>query len=132
MYSHLVLAPGQGKTEDGLLEPWEIMNLDLTAAIVVLSACETARGKLGAGEGMIGFSWAFFVAGTPSLVVSQWKVNSESTSILMKEFHKVWRNSNQKLNKADALQKAALDLMHNPRYSHPYYWAPFLIVGDSR
>src|SRR6185295_5222363 len=75
MYSHLVFSQAEGSaTEDGLLETWEIMNLDLKARLVVLSACETARGRVTAGEGMIGLAWALFVAGCPTAVVSQWKV----------------------------------------------------------
>src|SRR6185369_541978 len=66
MYSQLLLAQSEGnRNEDGLLEAWEIMKLNLNADLVVLSACETARGRVGAGEGMIGLSWAFFVAGSP-------------------------------------------------------------------
>src|SRR5262249_17180840 len=65
MYSHLVLAQGN-QEEDGLLEAWELMQLDLKAELVVLSACETARGRVGAGEGVIGLSWALLVAGVPS------------------------------------------------------------------
>src|SRR5262249_45223690 len=72
MYSHLVLAQG-GPNEDGLLEAWELMQLDLKAELAVLSACETARGRIGAGEGMIGLSWAMFIAGVPSIVVSHGK-----------------------------------------------------------
>jgi CHAT domain-containing protein/Tfp pilus assembly protein PilF len=132
MYSHLALAPGKNQTEDGLLEPWEIMNLNLNASMVVLSACETARGKVGAGEGMIGFSWAFFVAGSPSVVVSQWSVNSESTTKLMQAFHKQYRSANNHLGKSDALRNAALSLMKDPRFGHPHYWAGFVVVGDPR
>src|SRR5262249_4503846 len=77
LYSHLVLAGEEAEAgEDGLLEAWEIMKLRLKAELVVLSACETARGRISAGEGVIGMSWAFFVAGTPTTVVSQWKVPS--------------------------------------------------------
>jgi CHAT domain-containing protein len=64
MYSRVVLSQGNSN-EDGLLESWEIMKLDLSAEIVVLSACETARGRVSAGEGMIGLTWAFFVAALP-------------------------------------------------------------------
>ena len=71
----------------GMLEAWELMKLDLTAEMVVLSACQTARGRIGAGEGMIGMSWAVFVAGSPAVVVSQWKVDSDRTMELMIEFH---------------------------------------------
>jgi CHAT domain-containing protein len=87
MYSHLVLAPGD-KNEDGLLEAWELMQLDLKADLAVLSACETARGRYGAGEGMIGLTWALFVAGVPTTVVSQWKVESAGTRELMVDFHR--------------------------------------------
>src|SRR5262245_9553742 len=86
MYSHLVLARGD-KNEDGLLEAWELMQMDLHADLVVLSACETARGRFGAGEGVIGLSWAMFVAGVPATVVSQWKVESASARDLMLGFH---------------------------------------------
>ena len=87
MYSHLALAQGD-KNEDGLLEAWELMQLDLKADLAVLSACETARGRFGAGEGVIGLTWAMFVAGVPSTVVSQWKVESASTRDLMLGFHR--------------------------------------------
>ena len=87
MYSHLVLAQGD-TNEDGLLEAWELMQLDLKADLAVLSACETARGRFGAGEGMIGLTWALFVAGVPTTVVSQWQVESASTRDLMLHFHR--------------------------------------------
>ncbi|MFN2511371.1 MAG: tetratricopeptide repeat protein [Pyrinomonadaceae bacterium] len=135
MYSHLVLAPGN-KNEDGLLEAWELMQLDLKADLVVLSACETARGRFGAGEGMIGLTWALFVAGVPSTVVSQWKVESASTRDLMVSFHRGLRSpprvGKAKATKTEALRQAALKVMNNPETSHPFYWAGFVLVGDAR
>src|SRR4030095_1545761 len=126
MYSHLALAEG-GTNEDGLWEAWELMQLDLQADLAVLSACETARGRVGAGEGMIGFSWAMFIAGVPSIVVSQWKVESAGTRDLMVNFHRSLispAGPNQtKATKSDALRQAALKLMRNPQTSHPFYWA---------
>lgn len=130
MYSHLVLAAGD-KNEDGLLEAWELMQLDLRAELAVLSACETARGRYGAGEGMIGLSWAMFVAGAPATLVSQWKVESASTRELMLNFHRRLR-ALAKASKAAALRQAALKLMKNPQTSHPFYWAGFVLVGDGR
>src|SRR5262249_58257230 len=82
IYSYLALARGD-KNEDGLLEAWELMQLDLKAELVVLSACETARGRTSAGEGVIGLTSALFVAGTPTTVVSQWEVESASARDLM-------------------------------------------------
>ena len=134
MYSHLVLAQGEGGgREDGLLEAWELMNLDLHTDLVVLSACETARGRVGAGEGVIGLSWALFVAGSPTTVVSLWKVDSASTTELMLEFHRNLRPKGSAPasagTTAEALRRASLKLMRDERYKHPFYWAGFVVVG---
>jgi CHAT domain-containing protein/uncharacterized protein HemY len=133
MYSHLVLAEG-GANEDGLLEAWELMRLELKAELAVLSACETARGSYGAGEGMIGLSWAMFIAGVPSIVVSQWKVESAGTRDLMVNFHRGLKAEPEggkgKPTKTEALREAALKLMKNPATRHPFYWAGFVLVGD--
>jgi CHAT domain-containing protein/Tfp pilus assembly protein PilF len=130
LYSQIVLAQSEeSPTDDGLLEAHEIMRLRLNAAIVVLSACETARGGINDGEGVIGLSWAFFVAGCPTTVVSQWKVESNSTSQLMVEFHRAIK-LNPSISKAEALRQAALTLMKNKQYSHPFFWAPFVVIGN--
>lgn len=128
MYSHVVLShPATETNEDGLLEAWEIMQMDLSANLVVLSACETALGRIGAGEGMIGLSWAFFVAGSKATLVSQWKVESESTAELMLAFYKNLRNG---ASKARALHLAAQSLSRNSKFRHPFCWAGFVLIGD--
>lgn len=134
LYSYLLLSKPAGDVgDDGFLEAREIMDLDLRADLAVLSACETARGRIGAGEGVIGISWAFFVAGCRTTVVSQWQVNSPSTSDLMAGFYKHLRPAAEggKL-KSEALRLAALELIRNPRYRHPYYWAGFVMVGGNK
>jgi CHAT domain-containing protein/Tfp pilus assembly protein PilF len=128
MYSRLMLTSEDGSKEDGMLEAWEIMRMNLNADLVVMAACETARGKVSAGEGVIGMSWATFVAGVPATVVSQWKVDSEATSEMMIEFHKQIR---KKKSKAEALREASIKIMKSG-LDHPYYWAGFIIVGDER
>lgn len=134
MYSRIMLSREE-KREDGMLEAWELMKLDLKAEMVVLSACQTARGRVGAGEGMIGMSWALFVAGSPTVVVSQWKVDSDRTSELMIEFHRNLVRGNGRrgaaMTKAEALRLAALKLRHG-RYNHPFYWAGFVLIGNER
>ncbi len=134
LYSHLALT--QSGDEDGLLEAWELMRMDLQADLAVLSACETARGRFGAGEGMIGLTWAMFIAGVPTTIVSQWKVESASTRDLMLSFHRQLRTpsapAKARATKAEALRQAALKLMKNPETSHPFYWAGFVLVGDNR
>jgi CHAT domain-containing protein/Tfp pilus assembly protein PilF len=133
LYSYLALARGD-KNEDGLLEAWELMQLDLKAELAALSACETARGRTSAGEGVIGLTWALFVAGTPATVVSQWEVESASTRDLMLGFHRQLQapRAAGKLTKAESLRQAALKLMKNPETNHPFYWAGFVLVGDGR
>ncbi len=88
MYSRLLMAQTSlAPDEDGLLEAWEWLPLQLHARLAVLSACETGRGRVSGGEGMIGLSWALLRAGCPAVVVSQWKVDSASTTELMIAFH---------------------------------------------
>jgi CHAT domain-containing protein/Tfp pilus assembly protein PilF len=125
MESYLVLAKA-GKPEAGLLQAREMMNLDLRADMVVLSGCETGRGNTGTGEGLIGMAWALFIAGSPATVASQWKVEAESTSQFMLDFHRRLRLS----NKSRALQQAALSVMRKPEFRHPFYWSGFVLLGE--
>jgi CHAT domain-containing protein len=127
MYSRLLFSPPATRDEDGMLEAREIMGLHLHAYVAVLSACDTARGRVGSGEGSIGMAWALFVAGCPTSVVSRWAVNSASTTKLMIAFH---RNLRRGGRKAEALRQAALDVRKHPLYRHPIYWAAFVIIGD--
>ncbi len=126
LYSYLLLAAEPAGGEDGLLEAREILGMNLNAELAVLSACETARGRVGAGEGVIGLSWALLVSGVPSTVLSQWKVASESTSVFMTAFH---QNRKKPMSNAEALRAAALSLRKNPAYQHPFYWAAFTLIG---
>lgn len=128
MYSHVLLSQNaSSEKEDGLLEAWEIMKLNLKADLAVLSACETARGRVSAGEGVIGLSWSLFVAGVPTTVVSQWKVLDLSTQELMVEFHRQLKTKPAQ-GKAESLRQAALKVMKSER--HPIHWAGFILVGD--
>jgi CHAT domain-containing protein len=130
LYSYLVLAKDNlPNGEDGLLEAWELMQLDLQADLAVLSACETGPGRIRPGEGVIGLSWALFVAGVPTTVVSQWKVESSSTAQLMHTFYQDWKAGQ---SPARAMQSAARQLLYNDRYSHPFSWAPFIAIGNAQ
>jgi CHAT domain-containing protein len=132
--SYLSLTKTDGDLEnDGLLQAREIMDMQLDADLAVLSACDTGNGRISPGEGVIGMSWAFLVAGTRSLVVSQWRVNSKSTSQLMNNFYQALaRQKDQKtLNKSQALREASLLLLNDRRYRHPFYWAGFVLVSSN-
>jgi CHAT domain-containing protein len=131
MYSRALLAKGSG--EDGILEARELMQLNLRAELLVLSACQTARSDALAGEGINGMLWAALGAGAPTTVASLWQVESASTSRLMIDFHRHWldaRRSNNPFAKASALRAAAMDLARDDKYSHPFYWAAFILVGS--
>jgi CHAT domain-containing protein len=120
---------GQGTrdtAEDGLLQVYEIFNLKLNADMVVLSACETGLGKEVKGEGLIGLTRAFLYAGTPSVVVSLWKVEDRSTAELMTQFYRHLKDGQR--SKAAALRQAQLELIRTG--VHPYFWAPFVLVGQ--
>ena len=108
------------------------MNTQLRADLVVLSACETARGRVAAGEGIIGLMWAVFVAGAPATLVSQWHVDSASSTALMVAFHREWNDGQRQRSKARALQQASLAVLHTRGFSHPFYWAGFILAGDGR
>ncbi|MES2393330.1 MAG: CHAT domain-containing tetratricopeptide repeat protein [Acidobacteriota bacterium] len=128
MYSQVLLASGsdasKGKTTP--IDAADIADMNLSAALVVLSACETAEGKVQDGEGLIGLSWSFLAAGSQAAIASQWRVESSSTTELMIDFH---RNLQQQMGKAEALRRAELSVAHNPRYKHPFYWAGFVMLG---
>jgi CHAT domain-containing protein len=130
LFSSIVLAqPPKDSKETGFLTAREIFDMNLAAEMVTLSACDTGRGGNQKGEGMIGLTWALFVAGAPTTVVSQWSVNDTSTAELMKRFY-----AGLKAHKAKgrALREASLGLMRDGKHAHPYYWAPFVLMGDWR
>jgi CHAT domain-containing protein len=111
------------------LQVYEIFNLKLNADLVVLSACETGLGKQVKGEGLVGLTHAFFYAGTPSIIVSLWKVQDRSTADLMVNVYQQLDRNNAK---AEALRLAKLQLIRQNRYAHPYYWAPFVLTGEPK
>lgn len=126
MYSSICLA--EGGNEDGLLEAREIMKMELSSDLVVLSACKTAYSRIMAGEGMLGLTRAFFTAGVPSVVASLWSVEDNSTSELMVNFHKRIRNGRMPTN---ALREAQLYLLRETEFNNPFFWAPFILIGES-
>jgi CHAT domain-containing protein len=112
--------------EDGSLYSGEIYNLNLSSDLITLSACETGLGKLSKGEGIIGLSRALLYAGASNIVVSLWNVSDNSTSELMIDFY----SENDALGYSKPLQTAKLKLIAKGQYSEPYYWAPFILIGN--
>jgi len=109
----------------GLLTAWQIMSLALPADLVTLSACQVGLGKA-SGDGMIGLSRAFLLAGARTVLASQWNVSDRATTRLMKSFYH-WYIAGD--DKALALQRAMRELRERPGYEHPRFWAPFMVIG---
>jgi CHAT domain-containing protein len=130
----LVTSVGASADSDGLLDASEILDLKLDADLVVLSACDTGgagseaadlTGLQGGGEALGGLTRAVIYAGGRALVVSHWSVDSAATVRLMTGLF-----SAQAHSEAEALQQAQVVLQRSAEWSHPYFWAPFTIVGD--
>ena len=112
---------------DGLLQVREIYQLKLHGALVTLSACETALGRVVTGEGIIGLARAFFFAGANTVVASLWNVNDAATAEFMERFYGALADGEPV---DSAVRSAKLDLIRSgTRLSHPYYWAPFVAIG---
>ena len=140
MYSFVALSPGGGDAVtsplyDGLLQSYEIMNLHSQARLVVYSDSTMKAERPGAGDAAIVLAWSWFVAGTPSAMISRWEVQSPALTLLMTEFHgksKMRRPLKRPVSKAEALQQSALTLRRSLEYQHPYYWSGFALLGDGR
>jgi CHAT domain-containing protein/tetratricopeptide (TPR) repeat protein len=116
---------------DGFLRVEEVFNLRLGTPLVMLSACETGLGREKRGEGVIGLTRAFMYAGSPTVGVSLWSVADRSTAELMPEFYKRLLASQGRAPSA-ALRAAQRQMIEGRRFSAPFYWAPFVLVGDWR
>lgn len=135
--------------EDGYLNSKEISSLNLNADMVVLSACNTAIGKIVSGEGLQGLQRSFFKAGASSVVVSLWNVYDKSTASFMGAFYQnlnrfekeeigIWNKLKIAFDfyeppmfgyKEKALHQAKLEFLDHPYYNDPVYWAPFIMLG---
>jgi len=140
LYSRIVLTGrGNNTDSDGVVEAWEVLEMRIPASIAILAACETAGGKIKTGEGMIGLSWAFSIAGTPRLIASQWSVPESSTTklmdVMMRRMFGI--SSAGYLSRRGrppdlALQDAAKVLIEDNMTKHPWHWAAFQVIGDAR
>jgi CHAT domain-containing protein len=119
----IALAPTH--EDNGLLTAGEIINLELKANLVVLSACNTGQGDI-RGDGVVGLSRALLTAGSTSVIVSLWAVPDEPTAALMEEFYRLLAKD---VDRAQALRQAMLKTKE--RYPDPLNWAAFTLIGES-
>jgi CHAT domain-containing protein len=119
-----------GRGEDGFLRASDIFNLTMPADLVVLSVCDSAVGKDVGAEGQATLARAFFYAGAHRVVASLWPVDDRASVAFMRSFYAALIE--QRLAPHDALAAAQRDLRSNPRWRNPYYWAPYVLLGDWR
>ncbi len=112
------------KLRDGWLMAADVMKLDLSGATVVLSACESGRAEVVGGDEVLGLTRAFLGAGAATVVVSLWLAQDETTAALMEVFYEKLRGG---ASPASALNAARREI--KAKHPHPYYWAPFILVG---
>ena len=132
MFSQLVftLTNDTSENNDGLLNTYEIYNMDLNARMAVLSACNTGYGKLQKGEGIMSLARGFIYAGVPSIVMTLWAVEDRSGSDLMKKFYE-YVSQGYDIDKA--LQKAKLQHLESSDRlnAHPYLWSAYVSIGKT-
>jgi len=131
-FSGVVLSlVGNKEGKDGFLRTDEIFNLRLGSPLVMLSACQTGLGKERRGEGVMGLTRAFMYAGAPLVGVTLWSVDDKPTADLMVDFYKnLLAGDGGK--PAAALRAARQNMIADRKYSAPFYWAPFVLIGDWR
>ena len=129
MFSKLVFTPWLIGPDEGLLNTYELYNMQLNARMVVLSACRSGDGILQKGEGIMSLARGFLYAGCPSLIMTLWNVEDRSGLEIMHHFyHQIKKGK----TKNDALRKAKIKYLASaaPHKTHPYYWAGYLQIGE--
>ncbi|MCC7545146.1 MAG: CHAT domain-containing protein, partial [Aquabacterium sp.] len=128
LFSRILLAnDGQDR---GLLEAREVYQLNMSGvSLVTLSACESGLGKVVKGDEIIGFTRSFLSAGAGSMVASLWPVADESTEALMT---RMYQTMGEGTDLMDAMRQAQLDVQKKRRFAHPFFWAPFNVIGNGR
>lgn len=130
MFSKMVFTPELDKTEDGLLHTFELYGIKLRANLVVLSGCNTGYGRMQRGEGLLSLARGFVFSGCSGLLLTQWAVADKASVKLMKNFYYYLSKG---YPKDKALHYAKIDYIKDadPVKTHPYYWAGYIILGDS-
>ncbi|MGC4061887.1 MAG: CHAT domain-containing protein [Aquabacterium sp.] len=128
LFSRILLAnDGQDR---GLLEAREVYGLDMHhVSLVTLSACESGLGKVVKGDEIVGFTRSFLSAGASSLVASLWPVADDSTEALMT---RMYQSMTDGADLMDSMRVAQLDVQKKRRFAHPFFWAPFNVIGNGR
>ncbi|MDF1701918.1 MAG: CHAT domain-containing protein [Planctomycetota bacterium] len=119
--------------DDGFLTSLELLQMRIPTDLAVLSACETGRGQVKAGVGLMGLARSFIHAGAPRVVCSLWKVDDEATKAFMGKFYELWNPKKGKgIAPAEALKQAQAHVRSQEKWKHPYYWGAWVLWGLPR
>ena len=124
----LSMVDRSGERTNGFVSVRDIYNLNLSADLVVLSACDTALGKDIKGEGLVGLTHGFLASGSKSVVASLWKVDDRATAVLMSHFYRSMLQDG--LSPAAALRSAKERIRREKAWQSPYFWAGFVLQGE--
>jgi CHAT domain-containing protein len=122
LYSYLLFPPSE--EDDGRLNVFEVLEMNLNAKLVTLSACETGLGNISQGDELTGLSRAFLYAGSASVIVSLWSVADYPTAMLMANFYSYLKEHSVQ----EALTLAQRDVIK--QFPQPVFWAPFILIGN--
>jgi CHAT domain-containing protein/Tfp pilus assembly protein PilF len=130
MFSKLVFTQDKDSLEDGLLNTFEIYNLSLKASMAVLSSCKSGWGQFQTGEGVLSLARGFLYAGVPSIVMTLWEIEDQSSAEVMTLFYKYLKKGKRK---DEALRLAKLEFLDQADMlkSHPYFWGGYVSIGDN-
>jgi CHAT domain-containing protein len=128
LYSRILLASENGKVN--FLEAHEVLGLNLDkVSLVTLSACESGLGRVANGDEVLGFTRSFLAAGASTLIVSLWPVSDDATKLLMSTLYgELAKGTDVQV----AMQHAQLAVLRSKGMDHPFFWAPFNVIGDWR
>ena len=115
--------------EDGILLTDDLSSLNINPSLVVLSACETGLGSYVGGEGILGLSRSFIIAGARSLVVSLWPIDDVASGFFMERFYQAIKGGQ---STGKSLWTARRQMIAESPFKYPYYWAPLIALGDWR
>lgn len=128
LYSRILLANENGK--QSFLEAHEVLDMKLQGVdVVTLSACESGLGKIASGDETLGFTRSFLSAGSSSLIASLWPVSDDAAELLMTT---LYRDLSSGSDIQSSMQDAQLAVLRNPKMAHPFFWAPFNLIGNWR
>ena len=124
----MLLGTDEDSYQDGILQAHEIFPLNINADLVTLSSCSSGFGERDYDEGILGLYRTFLLAGAKSVIISLWDVNDKSTALLFSKFYEFLKDGN---SKAESLRRAKMYLKNETEYKDPFYWAPFILIGQS-